>query len=460
MEIQKGLISEIWGKDKLKNLFEPIDNATVVLFRIMFGGIMFWEVTRYFSHNWISRYWIDPAYNFSYAPFHFKPLPADGMYAIWYLLGILAIFIAIGFLYRISTTLFFLLFTYTYLLEQARYLNHFYLVVLVSLIMIFIPANRAFSIDVLLFKKIRSSYNPSWNLWLIRFAIGVPYFFGGIAKINADWLRGYPLHNWLLGDLDFPVIGKYFTEDWMIMIMSYSGLLLDLLVVPILLFKRTRPIGFVVICLFHLMNTQLFTIGIFPWFMIAATSLFFAPNWPKRIFGINKTNKSLKEIKNEIPEFRTQKWVYVLLTVFVASQVLLPFRHLLIPGLVHWTEEGHKYAWHMKLRSKSGNTHFLVRNKATGEVLEIDTERYIDDWQEDSMDGNPGMIWQLAQHIKEEHFIMGLDVEVYAEARASLNGRQYQTLIDPNVDLGNVKRPYFGHAPWILPLTVPLEDQR
>jgi vitamin K-dependent gamma-carboxylase len=460
MQIQTGDISEIWGKKKLVNLFAPIENSTIVLFRIMFGGIMFWEVTRYFDHDWINRYWVEPRFNFSYAPFHFQPLSADAMHAIWYMLGALAIFITIGFLYRISTVLFFLLFSYTYLLEQARYLNHFYLVIMVSLIMIFIPANRAFSIDARLFKNIRSNYNQAWNLWLIRFTIGVPYFFGGIAKINADWLRGYPLHNWLLGDLDFPIIGKYFTEDWMIMIMSYSGLLLDLLVVPILLFKKTRPLGFVVICLFHLMNTQLFEIGIFPWFMIAATSLFFAPDWPKKLFSIGRSSKTVKEFKAEIPDFKAHKWVLVPLVLFMAIQVFLPLRHLLIPGLVHWTEEGHKYAWHMKLRSKSGRTLFLVRNKQTGEVIEIEPDRYIEDWQEDSMDGNPGMIWLLAQHIKSEHNKMGIEVEVYAEAKASLNGRKYQNLIDPNVDLTKVKRSYFGHSEWILPLTVSLEDQR
>jgi hypothetical protein len=208
------------------------------------------------------------------------------------------------------------------------------------------------------------------------------------------------------------------------------------------------------------MNTQLFEIGIFPWFMIAATSLFFDPDWPRRLLSIAKPSKSIKEFKAEIPDFKVQKWVLIPIAFFVASQVFLPFRHLLIPGLVHWTEEGHKYAWHMKLRSKSGRTLFLVRNKQTGEVLEVKPDRYIEDWQEDAMDGNPGMIWQLAQHIKSEHNRMGIEVEVYAEARASLNGRKYQNLIDPNVDLATAKRSYFGHSEWILPLTVPLEDQR
>lgn len=461
MQICKGEISEILGKGKLKNLFSPIDNASIVLFRIMFGGIMFWEVTRYFKYNWIERYWVTPYFNFAYTPFNLSPLSENGMYILWYVLGALAIFITVGFLYRISTILFFLLFSYTFLLEQARYLNHFYLVIIVSFILIFIPAHRSFSIDSKIFKGIKSPYNTSWNLWLIRLTVGIPYFFGGIAKINADWLRGYPLKDWLLGDLNFPIIGQYFTEHWMVMIMSYSGLLLDLAVVPVLLFKRTRLIGFIAICLFHLMNVELFEIGIFPWFMIAATSLYFSPDWPRKLIQkIGFKGDETQETNDFTPNQKYQKVILYGLGIFFAIQVFLPMRHLLIKGNVHWTEEGHKYAWHMKLRSKDGRTEFMVKNKATDELIEVNIGGYLQGWQERKMDGNPQMIWKFAKFLKEEYGRMGVDVEVYAQALASLNGRAYQYIIDPNVDLAAQEKPFFGNAKWILPLEISLENQR
>ena len=422
---------------------------------------MFWEVTRYFRYGWINRYWIEPTFNFSYWPFNFHPLPGDGMYWLWLGLGLLALMILLGLFYRLATILFFLCFTYTFLLEQARYLNHFYLVVLVSFILIFIPANRTFSLDARIFKKIRTDVAPAWSLWLVRFLIGVPYFFGGIAKINSDWLQGYPLANWLLGDLDFPIIGPYFTEHWMIMIMSYSGLLLDLCVVPILLFKRTRFWGFIFISLFHFMNAGLFTIGIFPWFMMASTALFFPPDWPRKFMDkVFKGDWKRKHLALSPTTTVQRKRVLLGLALFCGLQVLLPFRHLLIPGDVHWTEEGHRYAWHMKLRSKSGNTTFYVTNKANGEVIEINNRGYLKGWQEGKMQGKPYMIWEFAQYLKEDHALMGLDVSVTVEAYASLNGRQYQQIIDPKVDLTQVSKPVFGYASWIRPLTVPLEDQR
>lgn len=457
-------LSEFSGPAKWQKLFAPIDNATLILFRLMFGGIMFWEVTRYFKYGWIERYWIAPRFNFSYWPFNFQPLPGDGMYIVWGALGVLALFIFLGFLYRISTVLFFLLFSYTYLLEQARYLNHFYLVILVSFVLIFLPAHRGFSIDAVIFKKKSTDYAPAWSLWLARFLIGVPYFFGGIAKINSDWLQGYPLKRWLLGDVDFPLIGKYFTEEWMIMIISYSGLILDLAVVPVLLFKRTRVWGFTIICLFHLMNTQLFSIGIFPWFMIATTTLFFPPDWPRKLLskvGFSDAGASLKGLENfSLATTQKQKIILCSLMLFAGIQVLLPFRHLVIPGNVHWTEEGHRYAWHMKLRSKSGNTTFYIKNKETGITSLVNTRAYLTSWQEDKMAGKPYMIWEFAQHLKEEHDELGIGIEIYVNAFASLNGRQYQEIIDPETDLVSVPKPVFGNAPWIIPLKTPLKNQR
>jgi vitamin K-dependent gamma-carboxylase len=76
--------------------------------------------------------------------------------------------------------------TYLFLLEQARYLNHLYLVCPLSFLMIFLPANRGFSLDGLLRPSIKAVTVPVWSLWLLRVQIAVPMFFGGIAKLNSD----------------------------------------------------------------------------------------------------------------------------------------------------------------------------------------------------------------------------------------------------------------------------------
>ncbi len=178
---------------------------------------MAWEVYRYLTHDWISRYYIKPAVYFTYYGFSWvKPWPGKGMYVHFFALGVLALCIFAGFFYRIAATLFFLGFTYVFLLDQTRYLNHFYLVCLISFIMIFLPAERALSIDALLRPKIRSDTAPAWTLWLLRVQIGIAYFFGGMAKLNSDWFHGEPMRTWLSPLTKLPLFGPLFAKEWVV----------------------------------------------------------------------------------------------------------------------------------------------------------------------------------------------------------------------------------------------------
>ena len=447
-------------KQKLKFLFDEVDIASIVVFRIAFGAMMLWEVTRYFESNWISTYWIKTDYHFPFWPFlSLEPLAGEGMYYLFYLLGALTILIILGLFYRVSMAIFFICFTYMFLLEQTRYLNHFYLIALISFIMIFIPASRSLSLDALIFKKMRKSYVSNWHIWLLRFMIAIPLFFGGVAKINPDWLVGQPLTLWLAEKTDFPLIGQFFTERWMVLVMSYSGLFLDLLIVPFLIIRRTRIWSFAIGMLFHLMNSELFVIGIFPWFMMASTTLFFDPDWPRR--WINKLSKNGIWIQNKVLESfsgeynKKQKLVCIGLGIWVFIMVFLPLRHFLIPGNANWTEDGHKYSWHMKLRTKRAAGLFYVKDQ-NGVVMDIiDVSERLPYWQSRKVIARPPMIWQFANYVKQEYKEKGQDVSVYADIEATLNGRRYQQYTDPNVDLAATPFPVW-RADWIIPLTTPL----
>jgi hypothetical protein len=361
----------------MAQLFMPVDIASIVYFRIAFGAIMLWEVWCYFDHGWIKRYYIDPSFHFKYYGFDWvRPWPGDGMYLHFYVLGALAICIMVGLFYRLSTTLFFLGFTYIFLLDKTNYLNHFYLISLISLILIFVPAHRAFSIDALLRPKIRSERAPTWSLWLLRAQLGIAYFYGGIAKLNGDWLRGEPMRMWLAARTDFPLIGHWFTEDWAAYVFSYGGLLFDLLFVPCVLWWRTRFLALGVALIFHLMNSRLFSIGIFPWFMIAANLLYLTPDWPRRIFRRGRTIGD--QITNPPNNVRVgQHVIAAVLGLYLAGQILVPLRHYLYPGDVHWTEEGHYFSWRMKLRDKTGQAHFFVTDPVSQSQWEVDPFAYV-----------------------------------------------------------------------------------
>ena len=149
----------------------------------------------------------------------------------------------------------------------------------ISFLMIFLPANRALSIDALLRPQLRTDVVPAWTLWLLRAQIGIAYFFGGIAKLNSDWLiGGEPMRMWLRPLMTMPAIGPIFQNERVVYSFVYGGLLLDLLVVPLMLWRRTRLIAFAAAVVFNLINAAIFNIGIFPWFMLGATLIFFPPD--------------------------------------------------------------------------------------------------------------------------------------------------------------------------------------
>lgn len=440
-----------------RDLFAPIDISSLVFFRIFFGLIMLYEVYRYFKYDWIRRYWIEPYFHFTYWPFDFlTPLEGDGMYYLFYGLGLSAIFITLGLFYRLSALFFFLGFTYSFLLEEARYLNHFYLVSLISFLMILVPANRSFSIDRYIFPRIHAETAPSWSIWILRFTTGVPYFCGGIAKITPDWLRGEPLRTWLSDDTDLFLIGPLLSKEWFIYFLSYGGLIFDLAIVPLLLWRRTRPLAVLAVIVFHLMNSQLFQIGIFPWFMIGAVTLFCEPGWFRAAantfikWPLVVSSHSKRKNNSSLPA--SDRALAAFLVCWCAFHILFPLRHFLYPGKVHWTEEGHKYAWHMKLRTKRGWGSYSFVDKKTGYRERVFPENFLTPWQIQKMEGRPEMIWKFSQIVRSEYLKRGMDLAVYADVRASLNGRDYQQLIDPTVDLAAEPRPIFSAAPWIVPL--------
>ena len=450
-------------------LFNPVDISFLVFFRILFGGIILWETYRYFTRGWITRYYVEPVVTFTYYGFSWvKPWPGRGMYIHFLVLGIAAACVMLGLLYRIAAPVLFLTFTYVFLLDQTRYLNHFYLVCLVSFLMCFLPAHRAFSIDVLLRRSIRADVVPAWTLWLLRIQVGIPYFYGGLAKLNRDWVfGGEPMRIWLSPLAAVRPLGQIFKAEWVVYSFVAGGLLLDLLVVPLLLWRRTRPYALVAAILFNLLNSVIFEIGIFPWLMLGALLIYFPPDLLRRFarsFMARGDDAERTYVAEQPPTVavhssltNSQKLVAGLLAAYLVVQLCFPLRHYLYPGDVSWTEEGHNFSWHMKLRTKDGDAVFTVSHPRSGQTWTFKPEDYVETHQLTKMSTKPEAILIFAHYLAEEKRREGYDdVEVRAHVMVSLNGRPPQLLIDPNVDLAKEE---IGLLParWIVPLTTPLD---
>ena len=431
----------------MKNrLFAPIDNAPLALFRIFLGFLLACETFGAIITGWVKSNFITPKFTFSFIGMEWlQPLPGDGMYYYFAIMGVLGLLVMAGYKYRISMAAFTILWAGVYFMQKTSYNNHYYLLVLVCLMMCFLPAHRYASVDARLNPKIRSLIMPAWCSYVMIIQVSIVYFFATLAKFYPDWLDGTFTKNLLDTTVINPALHDIMTQKWFYLFIAYAGIAFDLLVVPLMLFKRTRTVAFIASLIFHIFNSVTLKIGIFPFFALSFAVFFFPPDKIRKVFFRKKPQA---EQRSYTPE--AKGIFYYFFVTYLIIQVLLPLRHYFIAGDVLWTEEGHRLSWRMMLRSRAGDTEFKVVDKATGKEVFYSTYTELTPKQRTGMNTRPDMIWQTAQRIKQHFAQQHTDVAVYAHTRVSINGGPYRDLIDPNVDLATAEWDYFFHCPWIL----------
>ena len=441
---------------------EPVPAGSAAVFRIAFGLLGVAMVLRFVANGWISEVYVEPAHHFSYYGFGWvRAWPGWGMHAHFALLGLASLGVALGYRYRLSIAAFFLLFTYIELIDKTTYLNHYYFVSLMSLLMVFLPLHRSWSLDARRGPIAqRPSTIPRGVLWMLRAQIGLVYVFAGIAKLNPDWLlHADPLRIWLYNTTDTPLIGFFVRETWMAYAMSWAGAFFDLTIVGWLLWRKSRPFAYVILVAFHVATGVLFpSIGMFPWIMIGATLLFFDPDWPARLSrrtrGASAQTTAGAPISTPPTEARPLSWpvraALVLGGLFLAVQLLVPLRHLAYPGNVRWTEEGYRFSWRVLVTEKTGLVKYRVTSRATGEERLVHPDEYLTPLQVERFAHQPDMVLAAAHIIRDDFIGRGHEeVEVRADAFVTYNGRAVTRLIDPQVDLARI-RPDIGPKPWLL----------
>lgn len=442
----------------INGLQAPVDLAPLALFRMFFGAVMLYHVYSYMRDHWIDVFYVHPEFHLTYHWFGWvRPWPGELMHGYFVLLGIAALAILLGCFYRVATVVFCVAFTHVFLIEKALYQNHYYLICLLSFLLICLPCHRCWSIDALRSPQWKSDRVAAGWLWLLRFQLAVPYFYGGLAKLNADWLQAMPIRLWLERRSHLPWIGPYLEWEGMGHVFAYAGLLYDLLIVPLLLWKRTRWLAYLLSLGFHLMNSVLWEIGIFPWFMIGATLLFFPPESFRRVLRMRPLSEldphNVSVIAKRFP-VRTAA-----VTGYVLIQLLVPFRHLAYPGDPSWTEEGHHFAWHMMLREKDVGIRFFVRDRSTGERGLLKVSDFMNHRQLSRMGKDPDLILQFVHYVRDHYREHGRELEIRVLALCSLNGRKPQLLVDPMLDYTRVERHMLTTQPWIVPLYEPLRKE-
>lgn len=385
-----------------------VDYRFFSLFRVFFALCIIFYAANKLVSGYVQFALVEPVLHFHYLGFGWvKPLPEPFTSGVFVLLILAATVVASGHFLRPASVVVFLLYSYTILIDKVNYNNHYYLLALLSFYFCLGEA--------------KSGKGPRWFLGLFRYQIVLVYFFAGVAKWNRDWLVGEPLGMWL--EPQGYARGLPFLADpnWAA-VLSVGGLALDLCIGPLLLWKKTRYPAMVLISLFHLSNEFLFTIGVFPAFMIASNLLF-----------LGDTSQPLRG---------WPKFVYSLL----ALQLLLPLRHLLIPGMVGWYEDGHRYSWRMKLRSKRSQVLSL-----TVDDKKLSPASYLSPRQLQKIGGHPDLLSDFGKQLSALHG--GATVRMHTIC--SLNGRPPQTFLSPDTDLSRAAFSPWKKTSWVEPLQTP-----
>lgn len=426
------------------HLEKPVNNSRLIAFRVLFGMVMVMECIGSIINGEVKHRFIDTHYNFTFIGFDWlNVLHGEWMVAYFVVMLLAALMLSIGLFYRGASVLLAIMWSAIYLSDKSQYNNHYYLFMLLCWLMVFVPANKRFSLDINLKRVKPANECHAWHIHIFIFQIVVVYVFAAVAKLNNDWLHAIPVRTWLYHKTGLPVIGHYLRNPMVPWIIAYGGLLFDLLIVPAMFYARTRWFAFCIAICFHAFNSYVFDIGMFPFMALVLFVFFFSDPFIERC--IPKRNGNNELMNDAVP-----LWGKAAVYVYIIMQLVLPLRHLFIKGNVTWTEEGHRLSWRMMLRSKSGVSLFKVVDRTNDSIWYVHPASVFDSSHQTEIAVLPDVTWQAAQYLKRDYEKKQKDVSIYAINYVRLNHREPKLFIDTTVDLGTAKWNCFKHNEWIL----------
>ena len=385
-------------------LAQPVSGASLAVLRMAVGAVMALEAYSLCrpSPSTMGQIPLEVFYTradshltFPYAGFQWLPLlPAHGIYVVVGLMALAGVTMALGLCYRLSTAMVFLTWGYLYAVESTRtyWMSYYYLELLVVFLLIWMPAARRYSVDAWLGRKRNPPVAvPYWTIFLLRGQLFITYFYAGVAKINSDWLvQLEPVRYYLskaramtdfapyLSPAHLDLLKQVLLSDALAYFISYAGLMFDLSAGFLLLFRRTRIFGMILMLIFHATNHFILFDDIewFPLVGMTTALIFLDPDWPERFWkwlrrpkfakpdwgwfaagGVLfpvvgaalgwklRPGRPLAEMKEPI---RPGRFAALLVVIWLAWQVLIPIRHYFIPGDARFTWEGLSFSWRLK----------------------------------------------------------------------------------------------------------------
>lgn len=391
-------------------LARPVCGASLGAFRIAVGLVMFLEAWSSFRPSLsaagripLEVYYTgaEVAFPFPYEWFRWLPLFSPPLVkAVVVGMGAAALALAAGWWVRVSAAAVFLVWGYLYAVESTRtyWMSYYYLELLVVFLLMWMPSGAR--LGVRSGRQAGVAWTgevPGWTVFLLRAQLLVAYFYAGWAKVNADWLLDAVPVRWFLTRphvaqrLDF-LLGpagqararELLQSESLAYLLSWAGAAFDLGVGFLLLARRTRALGLALMLVFHGTNHFLLFEDIewFPLVGVLTATIFLEPDWPDRLAAW------LGRPRLPVPDWRwalggavllpvvglvlgwgarapqragvarvrpggkgsgsAGRWTAAWVAAWLGVQVMLPLRHLLIPGDHRLTLEGLSFSWRLK----------------------------------------------------------------------------------------------------------------
>ncbi len=415
-----------------------ISAAPLVVFRTGFGLMMLLSIVRFWANGWIDKLYLQPEFFFSYRYFEWvKPL-GNWTYALFALTGLAAACITVGYRYRLAMSVFFLSFTYIELMDKTTYLNHYYFVSLLSFLLIWVPIPAGFRAGL----RSAGGWISPWYARAIMLFVAVVYFYAGLAKLNSDWLlHAQPLAIWLPANYSIPLLGDLLQQRWVHFAFAWGGAAYDLAIPFLLLWRRTRVLGFFLVVLFHVLTRVLFPIGMFPYIMIVSATIFFGASTHERL--LRPLARLESRVLGKVRESRTrrpsEKLSFLIIAAVLVFHLVFPFRHLARPGELFWTENGYRFSWRVMLMEKAGVASFRVEDPETDRRVVVDNREFLTVFQEKQLATQPDFLLEYAHFLAEHFRARGFErPRVYVDSYVALNGRLSQRYVNPDTDLAAI----------------------
>ncbi|RWS27648.1 vitamin K-dependent gamma-carboxylase-like protein [Leptotrombidium deliense] len=444
-------------------LMREVSAYNLAIIRIVFGILMIVDTVHERGLASAETRWNDPL-RCRFPLFHsLKPLPFQWMCFVYFCMLTGAFGIVIGYKFKFSSFTYLVGYVYILLLDKSYWNNHSYLFALITFLLMFSDASAVWSIDSYINgerEKIKFV-----NYFVIRFQVSLVYFYAGLKKANSEWIGGHSMYflseHWVFASFRFLLSNG----DIDLYVVHWGGFLIDISVGVLLLIDKTRNIGYVFCALFNLMNSRMFSIGMFPYVMLAVLPIYSSPDWPLKfirfLFGRKRSTKQLNTHIAHKNLHITAKEVFwcALVSIYIVIQLFLPFSHHFTQGYNTWTNGLYGYSWDMMLHNwkvYSKRITLIANDGKTRMNINVDNWTPNDRWTH-----HADMLKQLATCVQQRFESKGFNnVQLYFDIWISLNGRFIQRVYDPKVDLVKAEWSPFRKPNWVLPIIQQLTEWR